>query len=78
MMDPYVRRRDKTKIAGVCPACEKEVEGRSGLRNDAVLRHHMFYICHEYPKILDLITPILDAKVTSNADPRCQGSAKWR
>ena len=41
---PYVR--DKTTI--VCPACQKEVEGRSGLRNDAVLRHHMFYLCHKY------------------------------
>ena len=42
-------RTDKTEIAGVCPACEKEVEGRRGLKKEAVLRHHMFQICIDYP-----------------------------
>ena len=48
MMDLYVRT-DKTEIAGVCPACEKEVEVRRWLRKEAVLRLHSFQICLDYP-----------------------------
>ena len=48
MVSKYVRQ-DKTDIAGKCPICKEEVESRRGLVKEAVVKHHMFNLCKEYP-----------------------------
>ena len=56
MMSKNVRL-DKSDIAGKCPVCKEEVESRRGLVKEAVVKHHMFNLCKEYPRSKAYIKP---------------------
>ena len=50
-------RLDKSDIAGKCPVWKDEVESRRGLVKGAVVKHHIFNLCKEYPRSKAYIKP---------------------